>query len=555
MITGAMLRDSIISAANSISNFREAVNILNVFPVPDGDTGTNMGMTMAAAKKAMADVTDDVSAGVVADKAASAMLRGARGNSGVILSLIFRGIADGLKGCHAANGAIIAAALDQGSAKAYKAVQNPMEGTILTVIKSAANAARENSRDDIDATETFEAAYKGAIEALQKTPDMLHILKKAKVVDAGGQGLCYIFLGMLSVFLDGRIVETSEPEDATAAPPVVFDGEVMGEDEIKYAYCTEFIVKKSPDCPHNVDELRGYLTSVADCVVAVDDGEIIKIHAHSNIPGDIITKGLTYGELLTVKIENMKQQHRNAHWGVGDRSEEKAKQTPAVKKAAPEKKYGFVAVCAGSGLEQLFGEIGVDKVVSGGQTMNPSTDDILNAVNAVPAQIVFVLPNNKNIILAAEQAATLADDRKVILIRTTTVPQGIAAALAFDPDASEASNLDAMNAAFARVSTVSVTYAARDSFVGGFNIKKNQCMGMENGKIVAVEDDPNDSAFKAVKRVAKRSAEMITVYYGESITKEKAQALETMLAERYSDAAIMTVYGGQPVYHYLISVE
>ena len=552
MISGAIFRDGIISAANSIANFKEAVNVLNVFPVPDGDTGTNMSMTMAAAKTAVSTLADDISAGEAADIAASAMLRGARGNSGVILSLIFRGMADGLRGCDAANSAILAAALDLGAVRAYKAVQNPMEGTILTVIKEAAAAAREHSREDTDPAETFEYAYRAATEALQKTPDMLHILKKARVVDAGGQGLCYIFLGMLSVITGGTVIELSEPDSAEPAPVAVFAGDVPGEAEIKYAYCTEFIVKRDASSAKNVDDLRKFLASAGDCVVAVDDGDIIKIHVHTNAPGEVITHGQAYGELLTVKIENMRQQHRHATWGVGDAAEKKTEEPVRV---APEKKFGFVSVAAGEGFDSLFAELGADHMVSGGQTMNPSTEDILTAVYATPAETVFVLPNNKNIVLAAIQAARLADDRQIVIVESTTVPQGVAAMLAFDEDASQQTNIDAMNEAIRRVTTVSVTYAARDSFVGGFNIKKGQCMGLEDGKMAAVEDDPNDAAYRAVRRAAKRSTEMITVYYGDSVTEEKAQQLVERISEKFDDAEVLAVFGGQPVYHYLISIE
>ena len=548
-----MFRDGVISAANCIFNFKEAVNVLNVFPVPDGDTGTNMSMTMAAAKAAVSALPDNVTAGDAANTAASAMLRGARGNSGVILSLIFRGIADGLKGCHEANSAILAAALDLGSARAYKAVQNPMEGTLLTVIKAAAAAAREHSREETDPAETFECAYLAAAEALQRTPDMLHILKKARVVDAGGQGLCYIFLGMLSVISEGMIVERSEPEGGESAAAPVFDGEVMSEEEIRYAYCTEFIVKKEENCPLFSEDLRSFLTTVGDCVVCVDDGEIIKIHVHTNVPGEVITKGLAYGELLTVKIENMKQQHRHAAWGVGEEKAERKKPEPV--RVKPEKDVGFVSVAAGDGFRSLFEELGADQTVSGGQTMNPSTEDILTAVYATPARTVFVLPNNKNIVLAAQQAARLAEDREIVIIETVTVPQGVAAMLAYDGDASPEENIEAMNDAIRSVSTVSVTYAARDSVVGGFNIRKGQCMGLENGKMAAVEDDPNDAAYRAVRRAAKRSTGMITVYYGDSVTAEKAQQLCDRISEKFDDAEVIAVNGGQPVYHYLISIE
>lgn len=551
MITGALLRNAVISASNNIFNYRNAVNALNVFPVPDGDTGSNMSMTMAAAKKAVETISDDADAGFVADKAAAAMLRGARGNSGVILSLIFRGIAQGLTGCVAANSATLAAALELGSVCAYKAVSNPTEGTILTVIKAAAAAARSHCTEGTDTTETFEAAYQAATETLAKTPELLHALKRARVVDAGGQGLCHIFAGMLRVFCGGPIIECAEPQEPSTADIPAFDGEVMGEDEIVFAYCTEFIVKKRPDLTETADALREYLQSVGDCVVVVEDDEIIKIHAHSNEPGEIITRGLAYGELLTVKIENMKQQHRNAYWGAAPAGTDR----PETPHAPPEKPYGFVPVAAGDGFAALFRELGADVTVSGGQTMNPSTQDILNAVNAVPAETVYVLPNNKNILMAAQQCASLIPDKRVLILETKTVPQGIAALLAFDPDASADENAAAMTEAFARVHTVSVACAARDSFVSGLTIKKGQCLGMEDGRITVAENDPNDAAFKAVRKLSKRSTEVITIYYGDSITEEKAEALASALRAKYTGAEIVTVCGGQPVYTYLISIE
>ncbi len=551
MITGIALRDGLISAANNILNYKNAVNALNVFPVPDGDTGTNMSMTMQAAKKAMETVTDDADASSVASLAASAMLRGARGNSGVILSLIFRGFADGLTGCESANGATLAAALQQGCNKAYQSVSNPTEGTILTVIRAAAEAARSNCTVDIDAADTFEAAYQGASQALLKTPEMLSVLKKAKVVDAGGQGLCYILLGMLSVFRSGEIIPCAEGEEAAPEETPVMTGEVIAAEEIRFAYCNEFIVKKKEGLTKTADELKAYLQTIGDCVVVVEDEEIIKVHVHSNEPGSVLTAGQVYGEFLSVKVENMKQQHRNAHWGAAGQ----AQQEQVVAPVEPKKPYGFVAVAAGEGFHDLFSQLGADEIVSGGQTMNPSTEELLDAILRVPAEMIYVLPNNKNIILAAKQAATLSQGRRTVILESRSVPQGIAAMLAFDPDEEDKANTAAMTEAMGRVRTVSVTYAARDSFAGGLNIKKGQCMGLEDGSITVVSDDPNDAALRTVRRVARRSASVITVYYGDSITPEKAQALTDAIAGRYSAAEVVAVNGGQPVYHYLISVE
>ena len=487
MIDGLTLRNAIISGSNSILNAKHSVDELNIFPVPDGDTGTNMSMTMSAGAKALAALDENKTVGEVASAAASALLRGARGNSGVILSLLFRGISQGLKEKENANGSDIAEALTLGVEAAYKAVMKPTEGTILTVARVAAESARAVALRDNSAVRVWNTICEAAEEALATTPDLLPVLKKAGVVDAGGQGLCLIFRGMQSVFRDGVIVPLGE-ESANAAEDKEMDNfkSIIGQfDEvINFTYCTEFIVGRQNE--NDPSELRAYLETIGDCVVVVDDEEIIKVHVHTDNPGFALTKAIEYGQFLTVKVENMREQNKNA----------KAAAAPAnsLEYCEPtEDRIGFVAVAAGSGLTELFKELGCDYVVSGGQTMNPSTDDILAAVQATNAQTVFVMPNNKNIIMAAEQVVPIAD-RRVVVLPTRTVPQGICAMLAYDPDIDVDENAEEMFRASQNVSTGSITYAARNSEYGGKRITEGDILALDNGKLVFTDRDPIKAA-------------------------------------------------------------
>ena len=415
MITGLMFKNGIISAANNISNSRQAVDALNIFPVPDGDTGTNMSMTINAAAADIAAMPEDSSLGEVSKRTASALLRGARGNSGVILSLIFRGMSKAFKGLDEAGSKDVAKAFRMGCDAAYKAVMKPTEGTILTVIRKAAEAAEEIADIQDEPLKVCFAALQAAKQALAKTPEQLPVLKKAGVVDAGGQGLVLIFEGIQSVFENNAIVQ---PIDNEKKEEKQNDKSTVAaaDEEIKFGYCSEFLIEKEKSAKEKDPlKLSAYLESIGDCVVVVDDNDIIKVHVHSNCPGDVIQSALKYGQLINIKIDNMRYQHRNA---------EEGKKADEAKIAEPENEYGFVAVCAGEGLQELFTDLGADVVVSGGQTMNPSTDNILNAINQTPAKTVFVLPNNKNIIMAAQQAVPLAKDRTVIVLQTKTIPQG-----------------------------------------------------------------------------------------------------------------------------------
>lgn len=553
MITGLMFRDSIISAANNIANSRQAVDALNIFPVPDGDTGTNMSMTIEAAAKEMAALDDNCTIEEASARCASALLRGARGNSGVILSLIFRGFSKGFKGLTEAGAKDIANAFKEGVDAAYKAVMKPTEGTILTVIREAKDAAVEMAKMQEDPLEVAFAALQAGKEALAKTPELLPVLKKAGVVDAGGQGLILIFEGMESVWHNSVIVQ---PLDGSSVTPVSTPSKstvANASDDIEFGYCSEFLIEKSESAKEKDPlKLRAFLESIGDCVVVVDDSDIIKVHVHSNEPGNVIQAALKYGQLINIKIDNMRYQHANAEVGVKD-GEEAIK--PTSRK--PENDYGFVAVCAGDGLSELFSDIGADVVVSGGQTMNPSTDDILNAIMNTPAKTVFVLPNNKNIIMAAEQAAPLSADREVRVLQTKTIPQGISAMLCFDETASADENQMAMMEAAAAVETAQVTFAARDSEVEGQKVSEGEIMGLCNGKIKFIGNDIVDIAVKTTEKLFRKNEHsLITIIYGSEASEEDAAMVEEKLAKKYAtDAEISVVNGGQPIYYFIISVE
>lgn len=543
MITGLMFRDGIISASNNINSNREAVDALNIFPVPDGDTGTNMSMTISAAAKEVEQMPDDSTIADVSKRCASALLRGARGNSGVILSLIFRGFSKAFKGLDSADSKAVAAAFRAGTDAAYKAVMKPTEGTILTVIRKAAEAAEDIAEIEDNPLEVCNAAIQAAKVALQETPELLPVLKKAGVVDAGGQGLVLIFEGIKSVFGKNIILSKTEGETEKSTAAIK-----ESDEEIKYGYCSEFLIAKEENSKEkDPEKLRSYLELIGDCVVVVDDNDIIKVHVHSNCPGTVIQTALKYGQLYNIKIDNMRRQHE----------ENKTEVKSEPKTAKPENDYGFVAVCAGDGLTQLFKDLGADTVVSGGQTMNPSTDDILHAVMSTPAKTVFVLPNNKNIIMAAQQAIPLAEDRKIVVIETKTVPQGISAMLAFDETCSEEENLETISETIKATKTGMVTFAARDSEVNGTPIKQGQIMGITEGSIEYVGDDKEQIAFETASKMFEPGvSNIVTLYYGEGTTEDEATKVEELLKEKYG-AAVETavVNGGQPIYYYMISVE
>ena len=552
MITGSLLRDAVISAGITIANKKKQVDELNVYPVPDGDTGTNMSMTIGNAIGELRRMDDSVSVSEVASVTAAALLRGARGNSGVILSLLFRGLSKGLSGLTAAGCSDFASALELGVEAAYKAVMKPAEGPILTVSKAAAAKAQEISLSTNDDTVFWKEICIEADRVLQQTPEMLPVLKKAGVVDAGGMGFLIIIQAMTDVICGGEIarpaetqsVNTEDKGDSFRTAVSEFD------EEINFTYCTEFIVQKCEGCPDPF-KLRAYLQTIGDCVVVVDDEKIIKVHVHTDTPGLALQKALEFGHFINdpkPKIENMRIQHENK---VREAQESEA----GFAAAEPEKEFGFVAVAAGHGLEAMFHDLGADIVVKGGQTMNPSTEDILRAIQSTPARTVFVLPNNKNIIMAAEQAVRLTD-KNVCVLQTRTVPQGISAMLAFDDSAGLAENRIAMTKAFEKVSTGLITFAARDSEYEGHSIKAGEILALENGKLAFTEKDINKATLKLVKKLAKGDTSYVTLIHGADVTEENAESMQQLISSKLSDKIeVMLVNGGQPVYYYIISVE
>lgn len=541
-ITGKLLRDAIISGANNISNNKQAVDELNVFPVPDGDTGTNMSMTIRNAAAELENLPDGATAANVAKQAASAMLRGARGNSGVILSLIFRGLSKGLAGKDEASAADMSAAFKIGVDAAYKSVMKPTEGTILTVAREAYENTANLQFDGMTVADFFKEYIKEAEISLNKTPELLPVLKKAGVVDAGGKGLLVILEGMYEVLSGGKIISSAD-EAKPSAPAAV----AASEEEITFAYCTEFIVNKNTR--KDADALRAYLETIGDCVVVVDDDDIIKVHVHSNNPGKAIEEALLFGELTKVKIENMREQHNNVI--KADKAAQQHKKAPVE----PTKDIGFVAVAAGDGLEALFRDLGADVTVRGGQTMNPSTEDILEAIEQTPAHNVFVLPNNKNIIMAAEQAVNLAD-RNVCVLQTRTIPQGITAMMNFNPEADFKENGAAMTESIDTVASGQITFAVRDSDYDGHKIKQGDILAMDNGKVAFTEKNLTKALVKLTKKLISSSSSYITLIYGSDIEEEDAnEAYETLRSKISDDIDIVLVNGGQPVYYYIISVE
>lgn len=539
MITGKQLRDAFISGANYLSNRREEVDALNVFPVPDGDTGTNMSMTFQSGAEEMKKIPDDATISEVSKKAASAFLRGARGNSGVILSLLFRGVAQGLRDKETAVGSDIAAAAAIGIEAAYKAVMKPTEGTILTVARMASEKAGDIVKYDESVSAVLYGMYMQAKRTLAETPEMLPILKKSGVVDAGGQGLVYILEGIWRYVEKGVIVPLeSETEEAEAV-------------SVSFAYDTELVIERSAS-KKDPDELRKFLCKVGTIESFIFDDITISVRSETNDPGKIITEALTFGALRKVSVENTELSGAES---VRESVPAPAKAEFEYKPVDDEIPYGFVSVVAGSGLTDIFKDLGCDNVVSGGQTMNPSTEDILAAVQATPAKTVFVLPNNKNIIMAANQAADIAD-RKVIVIPSRTVPQGISAMLAFSLDLSAADNADAMNDALSTVSTGSITFAARDSDFDGIKINEGELLALKEGKMIYTGVDITLIARRLAKELISKDTSIVTIYYGSDVTPDQAEVVKEAVESRVSkDIEVNVVYGGQPVYYYILSAE
>lgn len=544
-IFAADFKRMVLSASAAIGNNRQVLNEMNVFPVPDGDTGINMSLTIKAAATALQGAEPETLS-KAADMTASALLRGARGNSGVILSLLFRGFAKSCAGMESINAKQFAAALKAGVDAAYKAVMKPAEGTILTVSRKAAECAVEQAQEQSDIIAIFPGIIDAANVALAETQELNPVLKKAGVVDAGGQGWLYVLEAMYSSLCGNDIL----PEEKDDAPANAEGGALFSNDdeEITFAYCTEYIVNLSKEGKKmDAARLRAKLESIGDCVVVVDDEEIIKVHVHTNNPDIALSEALKYGELVNIKIENMREQHTQKVV-----EEQKKSDTTAV--AEPEKKYGFVAVGAGAGIRSVYEDLGVDKLVEGGQTMNPSTQDILAAVNATPAEIVFVLPNNKNIIMAAQQTVDLTS-KQVIVIPTKSIPQGVSAMLAFDPDAEADANERAMEQAALGVTTGSITYAARDSDFDGHMIREGEFLALKESKLSSNGEDLIAVAEKLAEDMEIKDKSFITIFYGEGVDEAAASAVEQVCKSASPDAEIMLLDGGQPVYYYIISAE
>ena len=566
-ISGGAFKQMVAFGAACITAQKQAINDLNVFPVPDGDTGTNMSLTIQTAvnelRKAEPATVDEA-----AKLTASGLLRGARGNSGVILSLLFRGMSKVLKGHDTADGALLAEAMQEGVSTAYGAVMKPAEGTVLTVSRLAAQRALEAAGEKNDAEFVLDEAIKTGYTTLAETIEMNPVLKKAGVVDAGGQGIMLIFEGMKQVFDGGEIVAGAEvaakPKlDSSAAGKGVFTDDLMKVEDIKNGYCTQFLVHKDPGA--SITRLRAFLESNGDSVVVIEDDDVANCHVHTADPGMMLSEAIKYGYLTNFKIENMHEQflaRQKQAKGLEKQAEaeEKAAETGAKETFVyaavdPDRAYGFVAVAAGDGLKSVFEDLGVDAVVSGGQTMNPATEDILAAIQSVPAKTVLVLPNNKNIIMAAEQAEKLAD-RKVLVLPTRTVPQGMTAMLNFDPEAAPEENAVNMMAAAEKVATGLITYAARDSEFDGRPIRKGEIMALENGKIVATGSDITKMTYRLARSMKKKDSQFITVISGAEVSEEDAEhTTELVQSKCGSSVEVSHIHGGQPVYYYMLSVE
>lgn len=545
-INGITFKNALLSAANHLANHRKEVNSLNIFPVPDGDTGTNLSMTAQAAAAALQSAQPK-SAGEAAAIAAAAMLRGAKGNAGVILSVLFQGIAKGTAGKETVTGADLVQSLGMGVEMAYSTVEHPAEGTILTVARAAYKAGRDALAYSDGVLPVWKAVCKGAKKMLELTPELSPVLKKAGIVDAGGRGLCLLFAGMYAVFAENKVIQLLEEDEVQPSVSVhlgdsAFRTAVAAFDhDTTYTYCTECIIDRTGKADQNSEILRRYLLTIGDCVVVADDPSAIKVHVHTDAPGKVLQKALDFGTLSTVKVDNMREQ-----------------MGAAAAPAQPAEDYGFVAVAAGDGIRSLFHDLGCKQVVCGGQTMNPSTEDIHRAILATPAKTVYILPNNKNTILAAEQAAALVTDREAVVVPTRTIPQGMSSLLAFSSTRTAADNKAVMAEAAHHVKTGQVTFAARDSKFGGAKIKTGDTLGLIDGKLTLVEkeSDPVAAVVRLVRFMITRDTKFITLLYGMEITEEQAsQACETIKAKAGKGVEIHLVNGGQPIYDFLVSVE
>ena len=541
VITGKVFSDMIVSAANQLGNNRETLDKLNVFPVPDGDTGKNMHLTMTGARNAVISADENIDAIALSARIASATLKSARGNSGVILSQLFRGLSTELSAAGEITAASWANALKKASDTAYKAVMKPTEGTILTIARGGAESALECAKDCDDIVVVTKAALDGAKVALDNTPELLPKLKEAGVVDAGGMGWYLVLDGIYKYLSTGKIVEAEEPADSSAAVA----GDVsLTEEEITFGYCTEFLIEKT-NTEASVDEFRNTISPLGDCMLVIEDFDVVKVHIHTDNPGTVLQAALKLGGLINIKIDNMRYQHS-----------ENLREEMEAAEAAPAEKvpYAIIAVSSGEGFSEIFRELDAAKIIEGGQTMNPSAGDIADGILAVNADVVYILPNNSNIILAAETAADLVDC-DVRVVPTKTVPQGITAAISFNPDASADENAASMTEAASSVKTGLVTYAVRDTSSNGLEIKEGNLIGLSDKKIVSTGTDMQEVVSVLADELCDDSVSVITVYYGSDVSEADASAISSMLAEKFPDCDVMLQNGGQPVYYYTISAE
>ena len=548
-----MLRKMFLAGAANLEAKKEFINELNVFPVPDGDTGTNMTLTiMSAAKEVQALETPDMVS--VAKAISSGSLRGARGNSGVILSQLLRGFTKEIRDYDEIDAVTLARACDRATATAYKAVMKPKEGTILTVAKGISQKAAELAETTDDLEVFIPEVIKRAEEVLAETPELLPVLKEAGVVDSGGQGLLEVIRGAYDAF-QGKEIDYSAI-DAGSGTRVVKPGQ-QAETDIKFGYCTEFIIMTEKEFTDKDEtEFKAYLESIGDSIVCVADDDIVKIHVHTNDPGLAIQKALTYGQLSRMKIDNMREEHQEKLIRDAEKvAAQQAKAAEAKKKKEPRKAVGFIAVSIGEGMNEIFRELGVDYIIEGGQTMNPSTDDMLNAIDEVNADHIFILPNNKNIILAANQAQSLTSDKDIIVIPTKTVPQGITAVISYMPESDVDTNLEAMQEAIKNVKTGQVTYAVRDTKIDDKEIHEGDIMGIGDQGILAVGQSVEETTKEMLAQLVDEDSELISLYFGQDIQEEEAQAFAQSVEELYPDVDIDVHMGGQPIYYYVLSVE
>jgi len=556
VIDAQMLQKMFIAGAKNLEAKKEWINELNVFPVPDGDTGTNMTLTIMSAANEVGAIADPTME-TVAKAISTGSLRGARGNSGVILSQLFRGFTREIKKYDEINVEILSKACVRAVETAYKAVMKPKEGTILTVAKGMSDKACEMLGQSDDLTVVIDEIIKHGEYVLSQTPEMLPVLKQAGVVDSGGQGLMVVLQGAYDAFLGKEVDYTLENVSKASSTSVSTDDLPMDEADIKFGYCTEFIINLDKPMDDKEEKLfKDFLESIGDSIVLVADDEIVKVHVHTNQPGEAFTRALTYGSLSRMKIDNMREEHHERLIKNAEKMAEKQKQEEAeAKKNEPKKKYGFIAVSVGEGLDEIFKGLNVDYIISGGQTMNPSTEDILNAVEEVNAENIFVLPNNKNIILAANQAESLVEDKNLIVIPSKTIPQGISAMIGFVDDCSPEENKEAMIDSMSYVKTGEVTYAVRDTVIDDKEIREGNIMGIGDEGMLAVGEDIVATTVDMIKEMQDEDSEIVSVYFGEGITKEDADVLASKITEELPDLEVEVYPGGQPVYYYIVSVE